>query len=79
VEAEAKQSTNTQRCQNNHLALKMMPSECLKPEGREREREGEPIQNNNNTKPEQLKSSKTYPSSQYSHKEPTPSMQGIRG
>jgi hypothetical protein len=47
---------HTQQCHDNHLALKMMPSERLKQEGREKER----MQNNNKAKLEQLNLSKIY-------------------
>ncbi len=52
---------HTRRRQDDHLALKMTPSEQLTPEEREREREREraPAQNNREAKPEQLNFSKT--------------------
>jgi hypothetical protein len=42
--------------QERHLALRMSTSERLTPDWRE----GENLQNNNKTKPEQLKLNKTY-------------------
>jgi hypothetical protein len=43
VKAEAKRSANMRQWQDNHLALMMMPSEQLKPKGRDRTH----AQNNN--------------------------------
>jgi hypothetical protein len=57
MKAKAEQSTNARRCQYDHLALRMTPSEQLKLEGRERA----PTQNNNKTKPKQLNLRKAYP------------------